>query len=230
MSDYDTKDPKADATRGNDPREERDRPDRADEPRAEGGSEFREPPRGAEPEAGSSGSEDPAHGVSTELEILRDELAAVQRRLEDAEKEVEEGRERALRARAEVDTVRRRASGDQARAREAGMDGALLPVMGVFDDLRRALKAAEAGDPEQIVPGVRAVMEGLERNLDRLGIRSVGAVGEAFDPGLHEAISSVPSPGDAEAGTIAEIFETGFMHGDRLIRPARVVVYQDGQG
>ena len=116
-----------------------------------------------------------------------------------AERRLEEEQGRALRARAELDTVRRRATGDQDRAREAGLDTAVLPVMAVYDDLRRALQAAEAGDPASIVPGVRAVIESLERNLARLDIERVGDPGQPFDPDLHEALTSTPVAENADA-------------------------------
>lgn len=191
---------------------------------------------GVEPEAEPALSEDgtdastgePIDAPQTELEILRGELTALQERVAAAEEAVEEQEGRALRARAELDTVRRLASAEQGRARDAGMDAAVLPVMAVYDDLRRALAAAEAGDPASIVPGVRAVMETLERNLGKLDIERVGEVGERFDPDLHEALTAVPPTGEAEPGTIAEVYEAGFRRGERLIRPARVVVYQDG--
>jgi len=186
---------------------------------------------GVEPEAVPPMSEQPPEtpqdAPQTELEILRGELTALQERVAEAERAVEEQEARALRARAELDTVRRLAAADQGRARDAGLDAAVLPVMTVYDDLRRALAAAEEGDPALIVPGVRAVMEGLERNLGKLDIRRVGEVGEPFDPDLHEALTSAPPVGGAAPGTIAEVYEAGFARGDRLIRPARVVVYQD---
>lgn len=166
-------------------------------------------------------------GGQDEATILRDELATLRRQREEAEAQRKEAEARALRAFAELDTVRRRAAGDQDRARDAGLDAAVLPVMTVYDDLRRALAAAEGSDPASIVPGVRAVMETLERNLEKLDIRRVGEVGDAFDPDQHEALTSAPLQEGAEPGTIADVFEAGFMRGDRLIRPARVVVYQD---
>lgn len=191
---------------------------------------------GVEPEAEPALSEDvrdassdaPMDTPQTELAILRGELAALQQRMAEAEKAVAEGENRALRARAELDTARRLAAGEQRRARDAGMDAAVEPVMTVFDDLRRALAAAEAGDPASIVPGVRSVMESLERNLAKLEIERVGEIGDRFDPDLHEALTAVPPTGGAQAGTIADVYEAGFRHGERLIRPARVVVYQDG--
>lgn len=194
----------------------------------------REQAEGVEPEARPPLSEQAPperdDGPQTELEILRGELAAMQERLAEAEARAEEERARALRARAEADTARRLAAADQDRARDAGLDAAVVPVMAVYDDLRRALQAAESGDPELIVPGVRAVMEGLERSLAMLEIRRVGDVGEAFDPDLHEALTSVPAEDDAEPNTIADVFEAGFARGERLIRPARVIVYQDPEG
>jgi len=191
----------------------------------------REQAEGVEPEAVPPMSEQPPEapedGPQTELEILRGELTTLQKRVADAERAVHEQEAKALRARAELDTVRRLAAADQGRARDAGLDAAVLPVMTVYDDLRRALAAAEEGDPAMIVPGVRAVLEGLERNLGKLDIRRVGEAGEPFDPDLHEALASAPPVGDATPGTIAEVVEAGFARGDRLIRPARVVVYQD---
>lgn len=207
------------------------------EPRTSDAQERAERERvGVEPEAEAALSDDapngspgePIDGPQTELEILRGELTALQERVTRAEGAVAEQEGRALRARAELDTVRRLASAEQRRARDAGLDEAVVPVMGVYDDLRRALAAAEAGDPASIVPGVRGVMETLERNLGKLDIERVGEVGEHFDPDLHEALTAIPPSGRAEPGTIAEVYEAGFRRGERLIRPARVVVYQDG--
>jgi len=197
---------------------------------------------GVEPEAEPALSEDarqvdaegdtaePIDVPQTELELLRGELAALQQRVAAAEKALGEQEARALRARAEADTVRRLSASDQTRARDAGMDAVVLPVMTVWDDLRRALTAAEGGDPAAIVPGVRAVMETLEREFGKLEIQRVGDPGESFDPDLHEALTAVPLTDGAVPGTIAEVFEAGFKRGDRLIRPARVIVYQDDQG
>ncbi len=170
-----------------------------------------------------------------EVEILRGELTRVQRDVaelrreaDDARKEVGELKDRYLRARADLENLRRRAAADLERSREAGLDSAVHSVLTVYDDLGRALRAAEsASDPTSIVPGVRAVKDALERNLDALDLRPVGEVGEAFDPDLHDALSTVPPAGGTHAGTIAEVIQVGFRRGERLVRPARVVVYQE---
>ena len=163
-----------------------------------------------------------------EVDILRSELARTQEQLGEAQREAAEYRDRFLRSRAELETFRRRAAGDVERAREAGLDSAVLAVLTVFDDLGRALQAAETtDDPATIVPGVRAVRESLERSLENLDIRPVGEKGEPFDPNQHEALTAVPLADGAEPGTIADVFQAGFRRGDRLVRPARVLVYKD---
>lgn len=161
-----------------------------------------------------------------EADVLRNELMRLQEELAEAKQNAQEMRDRYLRARADLENYRKRAAADADRARDAGLDSAVLPVLSVFDDLRRALDAAAAGDPEEIIPGVQSVLATLERNLENLGIESLGSVGERFDPDVHEALTTIPSAEPEDSETIAEVFQLGFRKGGRLIRPARVVVYQ----
>lgn len=162
-----------------------------------------------------------------DVDILRSELRAASERLAALEAEYQACHDKLLRARADLENTRRRHLSEIERAREAGLDAAVLPVLAVYDDLGRALQAAESGDdPSGIVPGVRSVRDALERSLASLGINRVGDVGEAFDPDHHEAIAVVPANGDRDPGAIAEVFEAGFVRGERLVRPARVVVVE----
>ncbi len=166
-------------------------------------------------------------GALDEVDILRSELRAASERLAVLESEYQACHDKLLRARADLENTRRRHLNELERAREAGLDAAVLPVLAVYDDLGRALQAAESGDdPSGIVPGVRSVRDALERSLASLGINRVGDVGEAFDPDHHEAIAVVPARGDRDPGAIAEVFEAGFVRGERLVRPARVVVVE----
>lgn len=169
----------------------------------------------------------PADADTGELEILRSELATLQVALEAAGDELVELKDRYLRARADLENYRRRALQDVERAREAGLDSAILPVLTVFDDLSRALAVADEEDPGKILPGVQSVLTALERNLDTLGIQRLGEVGDRFDPDLHEALTAVPTDDEERKGTIAEVFQAGFKRGDRLVRPARVLVFQE---
>lgn len=160
----------------------------------------------------------------TEAEILRDELAKAHEELAKAQQQMGEFRERFLRARADLENYRRRSQQELERAREAGLDSAVLTVLAVFDDLERALTLTEQ-EPSKIIPGMIAVRGSLTRNLELLGIRPIGAPGEPFNPELHEALNSLPGAPE-QSGTIAEVMQVGFVKDERLIRPARVAVYQ----
>lgn len=165
-----------------------------------------------------------AASAETEAEILRGELAKAQEKLSQVQQQADEFKDRFLRARADLENYRRRNQQALERAREAGLDSAVLTVLAVYDDLERALTLAEQ-DPSHIIPGVMAVRDSLKRNLETLGITPIGAPGEPFNPELHEALSSLPGTPE-QSGTIAEVLQVGFVRDARLIRPARVTVYQ----
>ena len=160
-----------------------------------------------------------------EAAILRDELNSARERLQVLEAEVSEAKDRHLRARAEFDNYRRRMQDELARERELGVDSALMPVLNVYDDLERALEAAAvANEDGPFVTGVRAVRDSLLRQLEGLEVRPMGLRGESFDPSLHEALAVVPPGPDAADGTIVQVYSAGFVKGDRLVRPAKVIV------
>lgn len=154
----------------------------------------------------------------SEADVLRGEL-------EKARAEATDFRDRFLRARADLENYRRRAAGEVQRARESGLDSAILPLLSVYDDLGRAL-GVSTDDPAKLIPGIQGVREGLKRNFESLGMAEVGTKGEPFNPDLHEALTAIPTPDEAAANTIAEVVQVGFTKDERLVRPARVVVYQ----
>jgi molecular chaperone GrpE len=177
-----------------------------------------------------------ASSAETEIDILRAELDRAHAELatlkanpaglETLQAENKTLKDKFLRARADLENYRRRAAQDVERARNSGADGIVLAVLPVYDDLGRALEAATA-DPSTLIPGIEAVRSSLKRNLTAQGIEATGDVGEKFDPTYHEALTSMPAPEDELKGTIAQVFQAGFVKDERLIRPAQVVVYQD---
>ena len=177
-----------------------------------------------------------ASSADAEIDVLRNELDQAhaelstlkeqQAELEAAKQQAQEMKDKFLRARADLDNYRRRAAKDVERARDSGADSVILAVVPVYDDLGRALDAG-VKDPSTLIPGIEAVRAGLERNLEALGIKKVGDIGEPFDPTYHEALSSIPSPDDDSKGNIAQVFQVGFAKDERLIRPAQVVVYRE---
>ena len=154
----------------------------------------------------------------SETEVLRAEL-------EQAHTDANDYKDRFLRARADLENYRRRAAGDVQRARDSGLDSAVLPLLSVYDDLSRALSVG-TDNPEQLIPGIQAVRDGLKRNLELLGFSEIGVKGEPFDPDRHEALTAVPAPDESLGNTVAEVVQVGVVKDERLVRPARVVVFQ----
>ncbi len=161
-----------------------------------------------------------------EINIFRSELSKTQEALEKAQAEAEDFKGKHMRALAEMQTIRRRVSADVERARNQGADSVILSVIPVYDDLRRALEAA-GEDPSSIIPGIEQVRVSLKRNLESVGIKEMGAAGDDFNPELHEALTAMPTEDENLKGKIAQVFESGFMKDERVIRVARVVVYAD---
>ena len=184
-------------------------------------------PADAAGSADAEAPEAPATAGDEEVDVLRGELRKLREALDAAQAEAAEAQDRALRARADLENLRRRSHADLERAHGAGLDAALGPVLTVHDDLERAIAAGRQGDPGAILPGVEAVHAGLVRQLEGLGLTRTGAVGEPFDAERHEALTAVPTPDPELAGTIQSVFSVGFLQGERLVRPARVVVYQE---
>jgi len=122
---------------------------------------------------------------------------------------------------AEFENYRKRVLRDQeslvARAHER-LVKELLPVL---DDLERALAAAEEHEEAKLEEGVRLVHRELKAALDREGLAEIDTNG-VFDPHVHEALLSQPS--EAEEGSVLEVLQKGYKLGDRILRPARVVV------
>jgi molecular chaperone GrpE len=122
---------------------------------------------------------------------------------------------------AEFENYRKRVSRDQeslvARAHER-LVKELLPVL---DDLERALAAAEEHQEAKLEEGVRLVHRELKAALDREGLAEIETDG-VFDPHVHEALLSQPS--QAKEGSVLEVLQKGYKLGDRVLRPARVVV------
>jgi molecular chaperone GrpE len=133
---------------------------------------------------------------------------------------------------ADFENYRKRAARDQeslvARAHER-LVKELLPVL---DDLERALEAARDSGTRSVEEGVRLVHRELKAALEREGLAEIETNG-SFDPHVHEALLTQPS--EAEEGSVLEVLQKGYKLGDRVLRPARVVVAapqseEDGDG
>jgi len=131
-----------------------------------------------------------------------------------------------LRAAAELENVRKRASRDVDNARKFAVERFAAEMLAVRDSLELGLQADTKADAEQLTAGSEATLKLLSTSMERFGVVEVDPQGEPFDPELHEAITMQPS-GDVEPGTVLTVFQKGYTLNGRLLRPARVVVAQE---
>jgi molecular chaperone GrpE len=168
--------------------------------------------------AGGGVGEAPAVAAGTESGLEgRDQVAHLQAELEG-------WRDQALRLQAEMDNYRKRQqrwAQDQIEAERQKLLRAFLPVV---DNLERAL-VTPAGDGEGLRQGIHLTYRTALQFLQKEGVEQVQAEGRPFDPHWHEAVATVGLDGRHVApNTVVRVMEPGYRLGDRLLRPARVVV------
>ena len=129
--------------------------------------------------------------------------------------------DRLQRLAAEFDNVRKRSAREQAGLIERAIERLVNELLPVLDDLGRALEAGEEHEGARLEEGVRLVHRALADLLAKEGLAEIETEGK-FDPHVHEALLSQPS--DAEEGSVIEVVQKGYRLGDKVLRPARVVV------
>jgi len=133
-------------------------------------------------------------------------------------------RDRAQRLQAEMENFRKRQQRLADERVAADRERLLRAFLNVADDLERALNA-DGMDAESLRQGVRLTHQTMKRLLAQEGADPIQAEGEPFDPTWHEAVSTVPhQQAGVEPDTVVEVIQGGYRLGDRLLRPARVVV------
>jgi molecular chaperone GrpE len=138
------------------------------------------------------------------------------------EKERDEMREIALRLQADFENYRKRAVREQERLVAHAHERLVRELLPILDDLERALEAAERHEEAQLVEGVKLVEQSLRTALRKEGLAEIETNG-AFDPHVHEALLTQPSD-DVESGSVLEVVQRGYRVGDRVVRPAKVIV------
>jgi molecular chaperone GrpE len=158
-----------------------------------------------EPQVTEEQAAQPEEGLDVEaLQAERDELV-----------------DRLQRLAAEFDNFRKRNARERAATIERANERLVKELLPVLDDLGRALEAAEEHEGAKLEEGVRLVHRALADLLAKEGLAEIETDGK-FDPHVHEALLSQPS--DAEEGSVIEVVQKGYRLGDKVLRPARVVV------
>lgn len=149
---------------------------------------------------------------------------------ENAREEAAKFRDAALRAEAEMQNVRRRASKDVEHAHKFGAEKLIQNLLPVVDSLEKALESSELVKDLDQDHSAKAVLDGVglchKMFLDTLGKENVAVVdphGEPFDPNLHQAMSMVENP-DMEPNSVVAVIQKGYQLNGRLVRPAMVMV------
>ena len=139
-------------------------------------------------------------------------------------------KDRLLRALADAENARRRAERDRADASQYAITGFAREMLQVADNFARAIEACPAEARESASPQVKAVIEGVEVTerqllaaLERHGVKQIDTSDGKFDPNFHQAIAEVAGEGKPP-GSIVNVVQTGYVIGDRLLRPAMVTV------
>jgi molecular chaperone GrpE len=149
---------------------------------------------------------------------------------DEIEQELEAARGRAeeyladlRRVAADFDNYRKRVTRDAESQSTRAAESLVQELLPVLDNLERALDASEHHEQAQVAEGVQLVRQQLIDLLQRRGLEEISAEpGSAFDPHVHEALSQQPS--EHPEGAIVEVWQRGYRLGDRVARPARVVV------
>ena len=143
-------------------------------------------------------------------------------RVAELERERDEYLDSLQRLKAEFDNFRKRTARESAAQSARAGEALVKELLPVLDDLERALVAAEEHEEAKLEDGVRLVHRALADVLARAGVSEIETAG-VFDPHVHEALLAQPVDG-AEPGSVVEVLQKGYRLGDRVLRPARVVV------
>ena len=140
------------------------------------------------------------------------------------EEEIESLKAQVLRAKAEVQNVRRVAEQEVRKARLYGVESLAKNFLSVGDNLERAIESLnEDSKPKDLEEGLKLILKSYEDALETGGIISIDPKGEPFNPEQHEALSVIENE-DLEPNSIVEVIQRGFMIQDRVLRPAKVIV------
>ena len=190
---------------------------------AEGGDQFL---GGLEEEISAAAKQNAgAEGFANPLEALAAENAR-------QEEEINELKDRLLRNAAEMENLRRRTQKDIADARSFSISNFARDMLGVSDNLLRAMDAVPAENREDT--GIKTLLEGVgmtERELgnalEKHGVKKLDPKGEKFDPNFHQAMFEVQNP-EVPNNTVMEVVQAGYVIGERVLRPAMVGIAKGG--
>lgn len=145
------------------------------------------------------------------------------------EEQLEQYKEELLRAKAEMQNIRRRSEIDVEKAHKFALEKFVKELLPVLDSLEKAVESTEGHEVQneevvtRIKEGVDMTLDMFTRALEKFNVKQINPVGEPFDPQQHEAMSMVPSA-EAEPNSVIAVMQKGYTLNDRVVRPAMVMV------
>ena len=167
-------------------------------------------------------AEAPAPEKAPKHEKKRHETAALEAKLDAAEKKADDLKTQLLRTAAEYDNYRKRSQREADQKFNDGVSHAVTQILGILDTLDMAANAACTDDNYK--KGVMMTLDKAGQALEKLNITEIEAQNQPFDPNLMNAVQQVPPQDGQESGTVVQVFQKGYKIGDKIIRHATVVV------
>ncbi|NKB38419.1 MAG: nucleotide exchange factor GrpE [Gammaproteobacteria bacterium] len=159
---------------------------------------------------GSESEQEESGGPEQEIELLK--------------KQLQESQDKAVRAQAELDNVRKRTLRDVENAHKYALDKFANELLPVLDSMEMGIGAADESEEQKpLKEGMQLTLKMFRDVMEKFGITEIEAEGKKFDPEKHEAVSMQEIEG-SEAGSVVTVFQKGYALNGRLIRPAMVVV------
>ena len=163
-------------------------------------------------------------GEGTEAESLAEPEDPQQQEIELLKKQVQENLDKAVRAQAELDNVRKRTLRDVENAHKYALEKFANELLPVIDSMEMGINAADESEEQKALrEGMELTLKMFRDVLEKFGMSEVEAAGVKFDPEKHEAVSMQEIEG-SESGTVVNVLQKGYALNGRLIRPAMVVV------
>jgi molecular chaperone GrpE len=163
-----------------------------------------------------------AHKDEQKLDSPEKNADSLEAQLELAQAKASENWEQYLRAKAEMDNLRRRNVKDIENAHKYGIEKFVTELLPVLDSMVLGL-AAEDASAESLREGMELTMNMLQKMMEKLNIEEIDPLNEKFDPEKHQAMTMQPNA-DVEPNTVIAVMQKGYSLNDRLIRPAMVMV------
>ena len=163
-----------------------------------------------------------AHEVLSEEQERINELELA---VATAQSTVSDQKDSVIRAKAEVDNIRRRAAQDVEKARKFALEKFAGEMLTTVDNLERALQSIDKDDESKkgVIEGIELTLQGLIASLEKFGVKAVDPQDQPFNPELHQAMSMQEVPGVAP-NTVIAVMQKGYELNGRLVRPAMVMV------